>query len=435
MELCHNARIKRYPDGSAEILIGSMPFGGGEIRRDSAGAGDPVFRRGWVPDRSGDEDAYAELERVAIQQGEDVRTLEQEKADAKARSLLRSVRRAKKVVKDLARSNDWTYFVTLTLDPDKVNRYDPVEVLKHLRHWLGNNVRRKGLRYVLVPEHHKDGAIHFHGLFNDALEAVDSGTMSVPGRKAPVKVRSEAHRRALEDRGGHVVYNLPGWGWGFSTAIQLYGERDAAINYVCKYIGKEMENGTNVPGGVSHETYNPTGKIGGRWYYSGGDLQRPTVEWFDVDVRDWDGYQGWFSPDALPGVRFLQLRVTAGGQILDPWVAPDRGNPEDDSVRNSVPDDVEISVGDEEPKFWWPFRRGGENSDSGITAGLPDETVRELQACGTEEQFDALLWSVLYAENGSPAKNEGHLTKSGLSNRAVIPGVEGLEAPPGQNGS
>lgn len=37
---------------------------------------------------------------------------------------------------------------------------------------------------VLVPERHKDGAIHLHGFFNDALPLVDSGTISRPGGQA-----------------------------------------------------------------------------------------------------------------------------------------------------------------------------------------------------------------------------------------------------------
>lgn len=313
MELCHNARIKRYPDGSAELLIGSRPFGGGNISRLPAYLedGDPRFLRF----ESGEELAereYRELERDAIGLGEDVYSLDDNAAACRAASVRRSVRRARKAVRDIARSNDWAYFVTLTLSPDRVDRYDFAAIWKHLRHWLGNCVRRKGLAYLLVPEHHKDGAIHFHGFFNDALEAVDSGTMSVPGRKAPVKVRSEAQRAAFERMGGHTVYNLPDWGWGFSTAIQLYGERDAAISYVCKYIGKEM-------GGPDSQLGIPE-KIGGRWYYSGGALERPAVEWFDVDLRDWEDVPGWYQPESYPYASFLTLRITAEGEILPPYV-------------------------------------------------------------------------------------------------------------------
>lgn len=174
-------------------------------------------------------------------------------------------------VRDLGLCNDWEYFVTLTLDPARIDRYDPAEVARHLNHWLDNRVRRDGLCYVLVPEHHRDGAIHFHGFFNGALAAVDSG-----------------HR----DEGGHPIYNLPAWGWGFSTAIRLYGERAAAVGYCCKYIAKQQE------------------KIGGRWYYSGGRLRRPEVSWSDVDFETLLRAEGAepFQIEALPWARFLRLR-------------------------------------------------------------------------------------------------------------------------------
>ena len=32
MEPLHNCRVKRYPDGSAEIVAAAGPFGGGEVR-------------------------------------------------------------------------------------------------------------------------------------------------------------------------------------------------------------------------------------------------------------------------------------------------------------------------------------------------------------------------------------------------------------------
>lgn len=188
---------------------------------------------------------------------------EQRKAD----NLDRAQRRAKAAVRDLAASNDFRWFVTLTLSPEKIDRYDVREITRRLNHWLDNHVRRSGLAYVLVPERHKDGAIHFHGLFTDAVTAVDSG-----------------HR----DSGGHKVYNLPEWELGFTTAIELYGERRRAIAYVCKYIGKQMG-----PDGRPE-------KVGGRWYYSGGKLQRPSVELFDVDPADFEDVEGYtFTLEAL----------------------------------------------------------------------------------------------------------------------------------------
>lgn len=295
MELSHNCRIKYYPDGSAEIIAASAPFGGGEVQRREPDFDDghelpvpwdeqksPLVRK--MRSLARQEVGYAAMERAAIQDdGPDDVALE---ARRRA-SLERAKRRARVAVRDLGLCNDFRYFVTLTLDKEKIDRYDPKEVVRHLNHWLDNNVRRRGLRYVLVPEHHKDGAIHFHGFFNDALEAVDSG-----------------HK----DRDGHTVYNLPGWGWGFSTAIELYGERAAAVAYCCKYIAKAQE------------------KIGGRWYYSGGDLRKPAVEWCDVDYAAVSEGLDTFTIEGVRGVQFCRIRTdvsreTMGGHSV-PEAAP-----------------------------------------------------------------------------------------------------------------
>lgn len=409
----HNARIKRYPDGSAELLIGSRPFGGGNVNGSTPAwldDGEPPYIRFRSPMETPEERAereYAQLERDSIA-WEDFADPGANAAACHAASVRRSVRRARKAVKDLARSNEWAYFVTLTLDPSKVNRYSFEEVWRHMKHWLGNNVRRKGLTYLLVLEHHKDGALHAHGFFNDALEAVDSGTMSIPGRKAPVRVRSEAQRAAFERMGGHVVYNLPSWGWGFSTAIQLYGERDAAINYVCKYIGKEMSGTDGAQAGTPE-------KIGGRWYYSGGALRRPTVEWFDVDLRDWEKLPGWYQPEEYPFASFLSLRITADGEILPPY------------VREAETDAERVRGGDQPSERGVTIAPGptaghaAAQSDSGpsrVSSGaVPGDCGAALTAMRPRAQF----------------AERCHLTNSGLSNGPAPPGAQPPDGGTGQN--
>lgn len=238
-----NAQIKRYPDGSAAVM---------------------VFDRAIIRARGWEAVAPAGRENEAPEGAEDRPTDEKRTAD----NLARSRRRARSNVFDIARATDFSYFVTLTVDPDKLNRYDVAEVFRHLHDWLDNNVRRHGLAYVLVPELHKDGAVHFHALFNDALGVVDSGTISLPGGGKPRRPRCAADRRRWLAAGGQVVYNLPAWGWGFTTAIRLYGDREAAVGYVVKYITKTEA------------------KIGGRWYYSGGALQRPDVMAADLDYTE-----------------------------------------------------------------------------------------------------------------------------------------------------
>lgn len=239
------ARVKKYPDGSMDVLV-----------CDRA-----IFRgAGWECRGSAIRDSPSDPESEA--------------GEVEASPSERAMRRARAQVRELAYANEFSLFVTLTLNGAAVDRYDMAAITKKLNVWLDNQVRRRGLAYVLVPERHKDGAIHFHGLFNDALEAVDSGHT---------------------DKGGHVIYNLPRWTLGFTSAIRLYGDREQAISYVTKYIGKQGE------------------KPGGRWYYSGGALRRPEVTYCDMSVRDALEQPGAYSfviPET--GATFCQFRVKGG---------------------------------------------------------------------------------------------------------------------------
>ena len=78
-----------------------------------------------------------------------------------------SFARSKRTVIDYGMNNDWDFFVTITFDGNKVDRYNAPAVLRKLQNAL-KDFRRFydcDFAYVLVPERHADGAIHFHGLF------------------------------------------------------------------------------------------------------------------------------------------------------------------------------------------------------------------------------------------------------------------------------
>lgn len=209
---------------------------------------------------------------------------------------LRSMRRARAKLRRLALSNSFAYFVTLTLDKERIDRYDPAAIMKKVNVWLDNMVRRNGLRYILVPELHKlekghtERAYHFHGFFaGDGLEAIDSGTISIDGR--PRRPANEAQRAEWLERGGHIVYNLPQWGFGFSTALELYGTYSQAVSYVTKYIGKQAGE-----------------RPMGRWYYSGGALQDAPREYADLEYRE---LQAQFRKECVefevPGTKMLVI--------------------------------------------------------------------------------------------------------------------------------
>lgn len=160
---------------------------------------------------------------------------------------LEARRRALRKCRDLATCNpDLKIFATFTLDGAKIDRYDYKAIVTRLNNWLDNRVRRNGLKYVIVPEHHKDGAVHFHGLMNDVLERRSSGVK----------------------HNGKLVYNLPDWALGFTTA-QLVAGKDCTrkvSEYVLKYITKSPD------------------KVGGRYYLHGGSFDEPRKAWYNIDI-------------------------------------------------------------------------------------------------------------------------------------------------------
>lgn len=83
-----------------------------------------------------------------------------------------NISRAKSKVKEYALCNEFKYFVTLTIDKNKYDRYDLKTYYKDLGQFIRNynRIHKTKVEYVLIPEEHEDGAWHMHGLFNGILD-------------------------------------------------------------------------------------------------------------------------------------------------------------------------------------------------------------------------------------------------------------------------
>jgi hypothetical protein len=77
--------------------------------------------------------------------------------------------RAKRQIIDYSMNNIFNFFVTITFDKNKIDRYDSKLLETKIRKWL-NNIpllyNSQKATYLMVPEYHKDKAIHFHLLIN-----------------------------------------------------------------------------------------------------------------------------------------------------------------------------------------------------------------------------------------------------------------------------
>ena len=226
----YNARMKLYPDGEG----GLRPV---ELLALSKSSFNPD---GWEPVRG--ESGFSGLAEPVTLPDEAAEAAEQRPADDR-----RSKRRSRAAVWDIINCNaDLDAFVTLTLSPRSVDRYDYRQIVALLRGWLSNRVQRQALKYVLVPEHHKDGAVHFHGLMNSgALALTPTGLYN--------------------DEWNRPVYRLGDYPHGRTQAVLIGDDRERSARYCCKYISKSDE------------------RCGGRRYLHGGALALPEYRYFNVD--------------------------------------------------------------------------------------------------------------------------------------------------------
>lgn len=87
-----------------------------------------------------------------------------------SKKLENNVVRAKNKINDIALANDFQYFFTLTFSPE-YDRYDLYQCLNKFRNHLKTMCRllEVKIKYLIVPEQHKDGAWHFHGFFSNDI--------------------------------------------------------------------------------------------------------------------------------------------------------------------------------------------------------------------------------------------------------------------------
>ena len=177
-----------------------------------------------------------------------------------------SLKRAKKKVFEIASANEWHYMATFTLNKDVIDRYDSTEVQKRFSNWLSNMVQRKGLKGLFIPEKHEDGAIHFHGLMNDALTMHFSKTYKVMGIKKPMGERKLRNmKKSPTDTGVKPVFNVGEYKLGFSTAIPL--DEQSAVDEVDK-------NTTRVSHYITKYCTKDLDKIFGSYYIAVGKIER-----------------------------------------------------------------------------------------------------------------------------------------------------------------
>ena len=140
--------------------------------------------------------------------------------------LANNIARARSRIRELASCNPWDYFATFTIDGHKQDRFDLSLYCKRLGEWFGNFNRdyKAHVRYLVVPEQHKNGAYHAHGL----LYGIPAGAL-----------RTNEY--------GHLDWPRYRARFGF-IGIEPVRDRLATAAYITKYVSKDLDSTSHEKG-------------------------------------------------------------------------------------------------------------------------------------------------------------------------------------------
>lgn len=146
--------------------------------------------------------------------------------------------RAKTAVQEYALCNQWDYFCTLTVSSEKFDRYNLKEIYKSFSKWVNNYKRSANIKYLIIPEQHKDEAWHFHGL----LAGVPSADL-------------------VQNDNGYPTWKPYASRFGFAN-ISTIKDPVKVSNYITKYITKDLGKGID---------------LGDHLYYASHGLNKPKI--------------------------------------------------------------------------------------------------------------------------------------------------------------
>lgn len=281
-------KLSTFADGSVKAVVYRQPRVKGEGEGEGCAA---AFRP--KRDKHKIVDLDDRLHWLEVDTGEVVARCQIERSAAKSRNRFL----------EYALNHTWEWFTTITIASELHDRYDVAVVSEHAQ-WLRNLRRRRGwgsLEYALVPELHKDGAIHFHSL----LSGVPDGEL-LPAVRADGSTVVHGSRQVYSWAAAQAA-----WGWSTATAVS---HSAASVRYMAKYMTKAaaVTAATGKGGGVAGVAAAGVGMR--RWSVSSG-VKRCDIRTLEGDFSSLDP-AGWWMPD--DGGEYESM--VRWGSITDEWV-------------------------------------------------------------------------------------------------------------------
>ena len=179
-----------------------------------------------------------------------------------------SISRTKAKIYEKAMCNDFNFFVTLTFNPE----WFPPEERKSIKtmagyilNWFRTYNKRKDIcgewpiQYILIPELHKDGGVHFHGLIR-GINPID----------------------LYINQYGYLDFRPFSSEFGFMNLSKIRN-KNAVSKYILKYITKDIGTVKEIYG---HSYYTSKGLAGADLIYC-DNYDVSNISW---DYTDKNGY-------------------------------------------------------------------------------------------------------------------------------------------------
>lgn len=135
-----------------------------------------------------------------------------------------SLNRTKTLIKDIILCNEFELFCTFTFDPKKIDSFSLPACWGKMSRWLHHQrdlsrLNNKEFCYLVIPELHKSGRVHFHALISGYTSTLK------PSKQLTMT--------------GRPVYNITSFRSGFTTAVPI-DSKESVSTYVSKYITKDF---------------------------------------------------------------------------------------------------------------------------------------------------------------------------------------------------
>ena len=170
------------------------------------------------------------------------------------KSIRQAIKRTKDKIYGYIMANEWEYWATQTFSPKAIDRFNLDEIVRRYNQRLWNLRRRKypNLKWLIVPEQHKDGAWHLHAFM-----------IGIPADKVVYSGYDYFNKKKTFSR---RIYNWVDMiDYGFNDYLYIGDcnplDRFRMANYVIKYITKEL----------AQKRFNK------KMYWSSQGLRKPTI--------------------------------------------------------------------------------------------------------------------------------------------------------------